>query len=179
MTQLNSKLDFRKHAKEVRKSLAMRGLTIQKSAKIVSKILNSDEFKKAKNIAIYYPINGEIDLLGLLTVQDKEFYFPRTNNLDLEFVKYNKACDLIDGTFGEKVPQGEAINPDILDIVYLPALLANKNNFRLGYGKGYYDRFLAKNAVHALKVIVVANELISDDFIQDEFDYKCHKIISA
>lgn len=179
MNELLSKTDFRKHAKEVRASLASSGMTIKKSSMIVSKILNSNEFENAKNIAIYYPIKGEIDLLGLLNVKDKNFYFPRTNDLELEFVKYENQDDLIEGRFGEKIPKGEKINPEILDVIYLPALMANNSNFRLGYGKGYYDRFLKNNAFHALKIIVVADELISDNFKQDDFDYKCHKIISA
>lgn len=179
MDKLLTKTDFRKHAKEVRASLASSGMTTKKSSAIVSKILNSDEFKKAKNIAIYYPIKGEIDLLGLLNVKGKSFYFPRTNDLELEFVKYENSESLTEGRFGEKIPSGDKINPEILDIIYLPALMANNNNFRLGYGKGYYDRFLKNNALYALKIIVVADELISDNFKQDEFDYKCHKIISA
>lgn len=179
MNKILSKSDFRKQAKELRASLAQNGVTAKKSLLIVSKILNSEEFKNAKNIAIYYPIKGEIDLLGLLNVKGKNFYFPRTNGLNLEFVKYNSADDLFEGCFGEKIPQGEAINPEILEVIYLPALMANKNNFRLGYGKGFYDRFLEKNAIHAFKVIVIADELINNDFKEDKFDYKCHKIISA
>ena len=57
--------------------------------------------------------------------------------------------------------------------------MANKRCFRLGYGKGFYDRFFKNNQINARKLIVVANELINDNFIEDEFDYKCDGIISA
>ena len=45
-----------------------------KSVLIVHKILNSEEFKNAKNIALYYPINHEIDITGILNTEDKNFY---------------------------------------------------------------------------------------------------------
>ncbi len=179
MIKAQSKIECRKIAKEIRVSLAQSGLIDVKSSRIVSKILNSKEFIDARHIALYYPIKNEINLLGLLNLKGKNFYFPKTVGNELEFVKYIDEQNMIEGKFGEKIPQGKSIDPQILDIIYIPALMANRNNFRLGYGKGYYDRFLKHNAQHSLKYIVVAQELISSDFIEDEFDYKCHGIISA
>ena len=57
--------------------------------------------------------------------------------------------------------------------------MANKKCYRLGYGKGFYDRFFAKNNIKAKKIIVISNELISDEFVEDKFDFQCDEIISA
>ncbi|MBQ8636066.1 5-formyltetrahydrofolate cyclo-ligase [bacterium] len=169
----------RKIAKEIRATLVYSGLNQVKSSRIVQKIINSKEFINSKDIALYYPLAGEIDLRGLLNVKGKNFYLPRCIGNEMEFVLYQSDEFLIDGDFKVKVPIGPSVNSDILDIIYIPALMANRNFYRLGYGRGFYDRFLSKNALHALKYIVVASELISSDFIQDEFDYKCDGIISA
>lgn len=167
--------------KELRKiALEKRALfSRDKSIEITQKILNSDEFKIAKNIALYLPIKHEIDITGLLNFKSKNFYLPRCNNNDLEFVKYNDINSLVLGKFNILEPIGDKIQPDILDIIYIPALMANSACFRLGYGKGYYDRFFKKYNLKAKKYIIVARELISDEFMQDEFDYKCDGIISA
>lgn len=179
MITVNEKDYQRKIAKEIRLSLFANGQIHQKSSAIVSKILNSSDFQNAKNIALYYPLLGEIDLRGLLNYPNKNFYLPRCIGMDMEFVLYQGEDFLIDGDFKIKVPLGNAINPEILDIIYIPALMANNKNFRLGYGKGYYDRFLSKFALNSKKVIIVARELISSDFIESKFDYKCDGIISA
>lgn len=179
MINVKEKEHQRKIAKEIRLSLFANGQIHQKSSAIVSKILNSDDFKNAKNIALYYPLLGEIDLRGLLNYPNKNFYLPRCIGTDMEFVLYQGQEFLIDGDFKIKVPLGNAINPEILDIIYIPALMANNKNYRLGYGKGFYDRFLSKNAIKSKKIIIVARELISSDFMESKFDYKCDGIISA
>ena len=179
MLKTQDKNQQRKFAKELRSSLLASGLNNLKSSRIVSKILNSKEFIEAKHVALYYPLLGEIDLRGLLNVKGKSFYLPRCIGNDMEFVLYQGEDFLIDGDFNVKVPIGPAVDSNILNLIYIPALMANKNCYRLGYGKGFYDRFLSKNALHARKYIIVAQELISSNFVQDEFDYKCDGIISA
>jgi len=179
MLTVQDKNNQRKIAKQIRSSLYASGLNQIKSVNIVSKILNSLEFQQSKNIALYYPLMGEIDLRGLFNIKDKNFYLPRCIGTEMEFVLFQGEDFLIDGDFKVKVPVGLAINPNILDLIYIPALMANKNGYRLGYGKGYYDRFLSKYAFNAKKYIVIAKELVSSDFIQDNFDYKCDGIISA
>ena len=166
-------------AQQMRNSFAECGINRNKSSIIVSKILDSSAFKVSKNIALYYPIKNEIDISGILKARFKNFYLPRCNEGKLEFVKYTGDENLKIGSYGIKEPIGEAINPEILDIIYVPALMANSENYRLGYGKGYYDKFFAQNNINALTLIVVARELISDEFRHDKFDYKCHGIISA
>ena len=149
------------------------------SLNIISKILNSSDFKKAKNIALYYPIKNEIDLTGLFAIGDKNFYLPRCVNNELEFVKFDGFENLKVGSFNILEPIGQGVNPEMLDIIYTPALIANKKCFRLGYGKGFYDRFFKKHNLKAKKVIVISEKLVLDEFIEDNFDIQCDYIISA
>ncbi len=172
-----SKTELRKYAKDIRKTFVQSGYLGEISARILSKILNSSEFKKAKNIAIYYPLKGEIDLRGLLNCKDKSFFLPRCNENNLEFVEYKKEDELFEASFGLLEPQGLATDPKELDIIYIPALIANSKKYRLGYGKGYYDRFFAQNEIKAKKIIVVSKKLINDDFVEEKFDICADEII--
>ena len=123
-------------------------------------------------------IRNEIDLTSLLNVKDKNFYLPRCNGDDLEFCLFEGENSLTQGRFNILEPTGKKIDPTILDIIYIPALMANKKCYRLGYGKGFYDRFFAFNEIKAKKVIVVAFNLISNEFVQDDLDFQCDEIIS-
>lgn len=179
MITIQNKNELRKYAMQKRNSFADSGVLENKSSIIIQKILNSSEFNDSNHIALYFPIKNEIDLTSLLNLKDKNFYLPRCNNNELEFVKFEGFNLLKSGTYGILEPTGEKINPEILDIIYIPALMANKMNYRLGYGKGYYDRFFAKYNLKAKKIIIVPFELHNDAFIQDEFDFQCDNTISA
>lgn len=173
----NQKQKLRNYALEYRKSLQKRGVSGINSSMIVSKIITSNDFINAKDIALYMPTRGEVDLTNILKISNKNYYLPRCIGDDLEFAKYEPNSFAL-SKFGIKEPTGVAINPMILDIIYIPCLMANKKCYRLGYGRGYYDRFFKNNKIKAKKIIVVHNDLISDDFVQDELDYKCDSIIS-
>lgn len=141
---------------------------------VVLNILNSSDFKKANHIALYYPIKNEVDITPILKAKDKTFYFPRCIDNNLEFAKGDA---FVKGKFGIKEPSGEKINPKILDLIYVPALMVNKACYRLGYGKGYYDRFFRNNSIKAKKIAILPSCLISDEFVQDSFDMPLDSII--
>jgi len=174
MIKTLTKIELRKMALNKRVSFS-RDL----SKEILYKILNSDDFKKAKNIALYYPIKNEIDLTGLFSVENKNFFLPKCVDNELQFVKFDGFENLKVGSFNILEPIGQSVNPEILDIIYTPALIANKKCFRLGYGKGFYDRFFKKHNLKAKKVIVISEKLVLDEFIEDSYDVQCDYIISA
>lgn len=58
-----------------------------------------------------------------------------------------------EGAFGIPEPEdGIEISPELLDVVFVPLLAFNEDGHRVGYGKGYYDRFLAKCRPDCLKI---------------------------
>ena len=145
------------------------------SSAVVDNILSSEIFKNSSNVALYYPLDGEIDLRALLDYDNKSYYLPKCIDDKLYFAKYNGKLNK--GAFNTQEPVSDCINPDILDIILIPALCCNSNLYRLGYGKGFYDRFFFENQIKAKKIIVCAKSFITDDFIQDEYDYKCDYVL--
>lgn len=172
------KTTLRKKALEKRMSAEFIGDNSRCSKRILSKILSSSDFVLAKNVALYFPIKNEIDITPLLKIKEKNFYLPRCNNNDLEFAKFISYDSLKLSKWNILEPLGEKINPEILDVIYIPALMANIEGYRIGYGKGFYDRFFNKYKLKAKKVIVISDRFISEIGFQESNDVKCDYLIS-
>lgn len=169
-----SKKNLRKKAKEIRASLDMNTL----SEKIIENILKFEPYKKAKNVMIFYPLDNEISLLPLLDDTSKKFYLPKVNGNELLVCPYKIGDKLTISRFKSLESMKRPINSEILDVIFVPALMADKYLNRLGYGGGFYDRFLSKNGKHATKIIAIANELIIDKIPSNDFDEKANYIIN-
>lgn len=111
-------------------------------------ISQTPEFQKAETVLLYYPIKGETDLLSLVTLcrkLGKEVGFPISmEDGTLIFRSPAKGDRLTTGAYGIPEPSKECklstLNEKTLCI--LPGLSFDQSGNRLGYGKGYYDRFL-------------------------------------
>lgn len=167
---MDSKSNLRKKAKELRKSLNIEKI----SNEICTKIRNLEEYNSAKNIMIFYPMKYEIDLRDLLK-DNKNFYLPKTNGENILVCPYSN--NLQKSAIGVMEPKTEPINPNKLDLVFVPALMADKEGYRLGYGGGYYDRFLSKYP-DIIAVLPIPKALLTDKLPHDIFDIKTHIIIN-
>lgn len=121
------------------------------SDKICARIRKLEPYRKAKRIALYQPIGGEISLTALWNsapLQGKFCYFPTLSaNKTLLFLPATPATPFIKNHYGIDEPDvalSEAISPKLLDIIFLPLLVFDDYGTRLGMGAGYYDRTLAK-----------------------------------
>lgn len=168
---MDSKSDLRKKAKCIRKSLSI----AEKSKIAIEKIRENTLYILAKNVLIYYPLRYELNLLALLD-DEKNFYLPRVCGENLQICPFKKGDKLVTSSFNICEPCSNSINPRNLDLVVVPALMADKSGFRLGYGGGFYDRFLVKN--NTVKTILpIAKELIVEELPHEEFDIKIDEII--
>ena len=99
------------------------------------------------NIAIYYPSNYELNTLKLckLLNSNKKVFtlLPSLSNRSMRFVKWNLSGVLKVNNFGflDPISKSKTIIPDL---IVVPLLAFDKSKNRLGYGKGYYDKFLRK-----------------------------------
>ncbi len=104
--------------------------------------------KNIKNIAIYYPSNHEVSTIKLFKVLNNSKGFstllPSLSNGTMKFVKWNLFDPLKVNNFGFLDPVSRTVihRPDL---IIVPLLAYDKFKNRLGYGKGYYDKFLRKN----------------------------------
>ncbi|KTC90980.1 5-formyltetrahydrofolate cyclo-ligase [Fluoribacter dumoffii] len=118
------------------------------STQICDRIRLLDEYRNAKQIALYFAVNGEIDLNELwknALSQGKTCYFPVLNEEDftLSFLPATTDTPFHKNRFGIAEP---AVSPDLsipvqeLDLTLVPLVAFDVRCNRLGMGAGYYDR---------------------------------------
>lgn len=118
---------------------------------ITDKLLNLDCIKNAKNIMLYLDFNNEVSTYSLikkLLNLGKIVSSPITLKEERKLIP-SQITDLKNGiqygAYNIREPKPEcspAINIKDLDVVIVPAVAYDKNCYRLGYGGGFYDRFL-------------------------------------
>lgn len=170
---MNDKFILRKNAKEIRKKLDITTV----SANIREKLLAHSFYKNATNIMIFYPTKYEVNLLDLTKSSDKKFFLPRVNGLELDVCEFSAEVELKKSEFNILEPTSKPVSPSILDLVIVPALMADKRGYRLGYGGGFYDRFLSKFRQNFKTIVVVPEKLFVDELPIDEFDQRVDDVV--
>jgi len=173
---MQSKIELRKFAKDFRKTLNINEV----SEEILQIFLNTDIYKNAKNIGLYYPFGNELNIKPLLNDKSKKFFLPKINTDDeMFFAPFNSENDLVQGKYGIFEPENnEKINPKILNIIIVPALMVDKLGYRLGYGKGYYDKFFANNNFSGEKIVFIPEKLLIDNLPINKYDVQMDIIIT-
>lgn len=114
------------------------------SIEICKNISNMEEYKKADVIAAFVPYKSETNILPLIlkAMSEKEICFPITDENDnLEFYFVDGAEKLKPGKYGILQPPETDIASNI-DFMLVPGIAFDSCGFRIGYGKGCYDRYL-------------------------------------
>lgn len=169
-----SKIDLRKKLIKKRKTLNTKIL----SNLVCEKIMTQKEYIEAKFIFAYYPKSFEIDITPLFKDENKKWFLPKTDGEDLKFYEYKFGDELIKGDFGVYEPVIDTETTIIPDLIIVPALSVDKNNYRLGYGKGYYDRFLNSFYSPPKTLTPIFSELIVEKLPTEPHDRKIDIVIT-
>ena len=109
----------------------------------------------AIHIFLSIPFQKEPDTRGIiddLRKMGKKIIVPRIKGNDLEHIELTRDVQLVKNRYGILEPiDGQEFNPGSIDLVLIPMVICDKKGNRIGYGKGYYDAFLAENT-NMLKV---------------------------
>lgn len=150
---------------------------IETSKKICDYIRLMPEYQNAKTIAIYYPINKEIQLLDLMSDHDKRFCFPKIIHFAESSMDFFEAGnEFVDSIFGMKEPTGRYVDSSEIDMFLVPGLAFSKQGYRLGYGKGFYDRYL--KGIDKPKIGVAFDYQILDEIPFHDEDQKMTSLVS-
>lgn len=142
-----SKQEARAATKAARAALSVEERAV-KSKEICRRLLALPELAQAHTILSYAPLPGEVDLKSLheaLAAAGKRICFPVTGDGGtMETVLPGPGAAWKSGSFGIREPEGAPVPPEEIELVLAPCLAFDDRGTRLGWGGGYYDRYLAR-----------------------------------
>ena len=140
-------------------------------------------FRYAETVLMYAPTKGEINVMPIAEYAlscGKRIAFPRSNaeNHTMDF-KYVESLDsLVPGEFGIFEPSEDM--PSVIDfshsICIVPGLVFDKMGYRVGYGKGFYDRFFSN--YRETKLGLIYSDFILDSVPRGRFDRRVDILVS-
>lgn len=160
-----------------KKILRKKYLEIRKNCKLnIKKIHNNlfslNDFINAKTVFIYVPFGDEIstyEIIEMCFKLNKKVAVPKCVDNNLEFYYILSFSDLKNGAYNILEPITKIQATDFENSICItPGIAFDKKGYRIGYGKGYYDRFFKEYA--GIKIGVCCKECLIDDVFHDEFD---------
>lgn len=152
--------------------------------KIISeKIINSDYFKNAEQVLIFSSTDDEFDtryIIERCRLLYKRVFYPLCIDSEgkMEFYKVDSVGDLQVGMYNILEPKSTCKKyiPQDNDLIIVPCLSADRHKNRMGYGKGYYDRFLKD--FNGMSVSPCYDILLEDEIPTDKYDMQINIIVT-
>ncbi|MFR6443994.1 5-formyltetrahydrofolate cyclo-ligase [uncultured Streptococcus sp.] len=151
----------------------------QADEQLTQRILELPAFQEAKTLATYLSFDHEFSTAGLIQAAlqgGKRVCVPRTYPQGrMEFVEYDPDI-LEESRFGLLEPneQGKVVDKAEIDLIHVPGLVFQSKGYRIGYGGGYYDRYLAD---FAGKTVSTIYSIQQKEFQPDVFDQAVQEVL--
>ena len=149
------------------------------SAEILSKLENNKIFMSAGKIFIFVGFGSEVPTLPFINkwINKKQIFVPKIDDKIMKLVHITSIEDLAPGHFGVLEPTSCNYYTDRIDLVITPSIVFDKNGYRLGYGKGYYDKYFATNK-YKDSIGLSYDKLLQEKVPTDKYDKKVDIIIT-
>lgn len=146
---------------------------------INNKIINSKIYGSSKVVYCYCSVNKEVDLTGVIEdcfKKNKTVALPRVVNKEtMEFFTISDINDVKEGYFGIREPVSNVAAPKA-DCIIVPGLAFTRDGKRIGYGGGFYDKYLEQSPSYTIGVGF--DFQIVNDLKQHPKDIKLDEIIT-
>ncbi len=161
--------------------------SLKKSQKIHDLLFSRIMMHRFSNIHIFLPIlkNNEVDTNLIINTLRKDFapdiYISKSySDGELTHHLFTSETKFIRNEWGVPEPEGieEKIPETTFDLVIVPLLAFDKKGNRVGYGGGFYDRFLKKCKPNCLKIGVSFFDAVDEITDATEFDVKLNHCVT-
>jgi 5-formyltetrahydrofolate cyclo-ligase len=157
-----------------------------KDAAIAERLFASDKFASARAVMLYASFRSEVstEAIILKTLEaGKKVVLPRVNSEESSLALYEIKTldDLTPGYMG--IPEPEAreeshVGIESVELVVVPGAAFDQRGYRLGYGKGYYDKLLANESTRPALVALAYEEQLVDEVPAEAHDVKMDAVIT-
>ena len=179
-----NKQELRAHIKETKIKLSRTAIQ-EDSNKIADKLLNSPWFKDSNQLFCYVSFNQEVITNHIILTaleQNKKVAVPKIVDHEMKFYYINSLEELKPGILGIPEPfSGEEAIPSHTEesLCIVPGLAFDRQRNRIGYGKGYYDKFFTKYMDKSIRKIALSFDFqIYENLPAEEYDKKVDYIIT-
>ena len=183
-----TKKEIRSYQKELRNQLSDEERK-SFSNSIHRTLYQTKEYHNCKRLFIFVSFQSEVDTLQIIEhalLQGKNVYIPKVEKDIMEFYKIDSLNNLTPSKFGVAEPLGEEKYKYITatdnlhnNLILLPGLAFDSNGNRIGYGGGYYDKYLQLHAEVEFNKIALAYDFqVMENIPFEEFDEKADAIIT-
>lgn len=178
-----SKNEIREKYKEIREKIDNKE---ELSARIADRVISSSEYINAKTICAYISFGSEVNTSKIIEnalKNNKVVGVPAIYEGNMEFYKIDSIEELqIENSFGIKEPKRVRTNfieNKAIDLVIVPGICFDLENNRIGFGKGYYDKYLSNRELNAIKMgICFEEQILKHTLIEtNAYDVKMDKIV--
>ncbi|MGE5372099.1 MAG: 5-formyltetrahydrofolate cyclo-ligase [Solirubrobacterales bacterium] len=149
--------------------------------RIEQRLIQLPEFRQAAVIMGFHAFGSEVNLMPVLEQAMEHgvrVVLPRVEGNHLVAVPYTGPGDTRPGPYGIAEPGGEPIDPGVIELILVPGLVFDRSGYRLGYGKGYYDRFLPSVMRKVPRIGVAFDFQVVDDVFPTERDERLTLLVT-
>lgn len=154
------------------------------SKQIQSHLFKTDLWRNAQTIGVHLSLEEEWDTREIIKrafEEGRSVVIPKTipDTKELIFYEITDLSQTVEGPFNLEEPDTEItqpVNKDSIDLLIVPGLAFTKNGYRIGFGGGYYDRYLA-DFIHPTVSLLHSNQII-DTFPIEPYDIPVNYLLT-
>lgn len=136
-------------------------------------------FESSEKIFIYVGFGSEITTETFIKkwINKKQIFVPKIENGKMNLIRLKSWDELAPGHFGVLEPTSSDYYEGKIDLVVTPSIVFDNNGYRLGYGKGYYDKYFSSRE-YDISVGLSYHKLLQDNVPKEDHDIKVDVIIT-
>lgn len=176
---METKKQIRAEAKQFRDGIA-EDTRVTASADICGNLIQLAKKLQAKRYYVYAPLGSEVDIwhtVWYLLDSGYQIAFPKVCGNDMYFIEVTDPhTQLARGTFHVMEPVGGPVVDWQDAVIFVPGLVFDKKGHRVGYGKGYYDRYLASHSYRMTLGVAYSSQIYKSLLPAEEQDIRIQSV---